>query len=155
MRVLWRVRVNVGLYWMNTLNTFPASSDAVKPFRAQVSIPVMIREAEGNLLTKASKMKRSETTKEKWEDLVETARHKEVCDWIKVLTQHGCGDIQIVSTDEFGIYTTIIYDSEGDFYVIEEDQTGETLGEAVKCRLVTENIAKVISDLYISRNTKK
>ena len=34
---------------MNTLKTFPASSDAVKPFRAQVSIPVMIREAEGNL----------------------------------------------------------------------------------------------------------
>lgn len=95
-------------------------------------------------------MKRSETTEEEWEDAVIVTYNKELFDWIKMLTEDDHRDIRIISTQK----TTIIFDSVCDFYVIEVDQDAETLGGAVNCKLITEDVAKIISDLYISSKTK-
>ena len=96
-------------------------------------------------------MKKSETTEEEWEDAIIEIYNKELLDWIKMLTEDNHRDIRIISTPK----TTIIFDSCCEFYVIEVDKDGETLDDAVNCKLITEDVAKIISDSYISRKTNK
>lgn len=116
---------------------------------------VVIDAAGGTNSTKTKKMKRSETTKEKWEDAVFAAESKEISEWVDSLREMGCNDIRIISRDNYGLCTTIISDSScGDAYVITRNLVVDELSESVICFLFSDEVTKTISDIYISSETK-
>ena len=101
-------------------------------------------------------MKRSKTTEDEWEAAVFAAESKEISGWVDSLREMNCNNIRIISCVDSDLPTTIISDStSGDAFIITRDMLAEELSEAIVYSLLSEEITKIISDIYISTQKQK
>ena len=98
-------------------------------------------------------MKRSEIKEKAWNDAVISMESKKISEWVDTLRE-GCGsDIRIISCDNFGLPTTIISDTGcGDAYIVTVDHSASEIEKAVECSFLSEEVTKIISELYLSAN---